>query len=99
MVGKSCTYSCTHGYIPKASNSVVCTSEGSWEMDMMDNDTLCSRKIGTYLVLFHKQLYIIAFVLININKQIKYVYTKMPFASVLKSKDDSTHAVRCKEFL
>eukprot|EP00105_Crassostrea_gigas_P033430 XP_011456814.1 PREDICTED: sushi, von Willebrand factor type A, EGF and pentraxin domain-containing protein 1 [Crassostrea gigas] len=42
MVGKSCTYSCTHGYIPKASNSVVCTSEGSWEMDMMDNDTLCS---------------------------------------------------------
>lgn len=66
---------------------------------MMDNDTLCSRKIGTYLVLCHKQLYIIAFVLININKQIKYVYTKMPFASVLKSKDDSTHAVRYKELL
>lgn len=32
------------------------------------------------------------------NKQIKYVYTKMLFAFVLKSKDDSTYAVRYKEF-
>lgn len=26
-------------------------------MDMMDNDTLCTRKIGTYVALCHKQLY------------------------------------------
>nr|XP_034333120.1 E-selectin isoform X1 [Crassostrea gigas] len=39
MIGKSCTYSCTHGYFPTTSDSVVCTSEGSWKMD---NDTLCS---------------------------------------------------------
>lgn len=32
------------------------------------------------------------------NKQIKYVYTKMLSAFVLKSKDDLTYAVRYKEF-
>ncbi|XP_052690931.1 E-selectin-like [Crassostrea angulata] len=42
MIGTSCTYSCTHGYLPTTSDGVVCTSEGSWEMDMMDNDTLCT---------------------------------------------------------
>uniref|UniRef100_K1QRM2 E-selectin n=1 Tax=Magallana gigas TaxID=29159 RepID=K1QRM2_MAGGI len=37
--GDSCTFSCSDGYIPTTSERLMCTSDGTWNLD---TDTLCT---------------------------------------------------------
>lgn len=42
MVGDSCTFSCSDGYIPTTLARLMCISDGTWNLD---TDTLCTPKL------------------------------------------------------
>lgn len=41
-IGDPCSFSCSDGYLPTTTTNLVCTSDGTWNMDA---NSLCSREL------------------------------------------------------